>query len=320
MVSVAGNTLIEIMRACAQEIGTCQTVTATSLSGSALVVIASGMIDSEAAAEKYGGHYLYCTTGNLIGQQCRVARSGFAGASGTFTLSNPFIANVPESGSVYLLSGSMPPIDQDALVGIRTCVNRALRKLWVIDKLDIVATSGTLQYDLAAYWWMSKERAKRLLDPDPGASGHQVAASQGWQVVQDGDLWTLELGSGYATGETFSLLVERPLNSRLYLSGAWADQASPTAGLALGADACLGEWNHVFQASLYECMKQLAVQAGGNRKSYWEQRAAEQRAIVATIKAYQVDSVEMSLGEGQEDSPSAWSDLGDKGLFSGRGY
>lgn len=322
MASVVGNTLAQIVTAVAQEVGPCEQIVTSSTPGAANLVVVASMVDSEAKPDKYGGSYLYniadTAPNSLLGQQGRVTKGGFAGGSGTFTVAAGFTAN-PHDGATWLLLGTIPVLDQDGLIGLRTCVNRALRKLWIIDKIDIAATSGTVVYDLAAYWWMSKDRVKRLLDPDPGGSGHQVPSSQGWQVVQDGDVWVLELGSGYPTGQTFSLLVERPLNSRLYLGGVWADQASPTAGLVLGSDACLGQFEHVKQATLYEAMKQLAIQAGGARKDFWRQRAQEQGMVVSAIKTYQMESIETSLGEGQSDSPSAWSGLGDKGLFS-RGW
>ena len=317
MVSIAGSTLLQIVTAVAQEIGPCQPFTTSATGGAANLVVAERFADTEAPIEKYGGFYLYSTVGNMIGEENRIKRGGFNGGTATFTTARNF-TSTPTNPSQFLLLGTMPILDQDGLVGIRTCVNRAIRKLWIIDKIDIAATSGVYEYDLAAYPWMAKQRVKRLLDPDPGASGHQVPASQGWQVVQNADLWTLELGSGYATGQTFSLVVERPANSRLYLNGAWADQASPTAGLALGADACLGEFEHVFQCSLYETMKQLALQAGGSRKSYWQQRTAEQRVVVSAIKLYEVESVEQSLGDGQEEAPSSLGLDASKGLFSGR--
>jgi hypothetical protein len=317
MVSIAGNSLQRLAPAIAGELGPVDVVTSSGNGPLDNQITASSRIDTEAPTEKYGGWYAFARDGTLAGQQGRVKKNGFVGASGTYSMAANFTLT-PASGTTWEFNGTMPRIDQDGLTGIRTCINRALRKLWIIDRIDIAATSGVTEYDLASYWWASKRRFRRLLDPDPGGSGHQRPASQSWQVVPSGDLWTLELGSGYATGETFSLEVERPANSRIFTGGVWADQASPVAGLSAETDACLGEWNAVLQCSLYECMKQLAVQAGGNRKAYWAGRAAEQRAIVSVIKAFDMDSVEESLGEGQSD-PSAGESVGDYGLFS-RGW
>lgn len=321
MVSISGNALYQIAQACAQELGAFGAVSTSSASGAANLLTATGTIDVEAPTGKYGGHYLYNLSGDapLLGQQGRVLRNGYAGTTGVFTVSANFTAN-PQAGADWLLLGAMPMLDQDGLVGLRACINRALRKFWVLRRVTFAATSGLLTYDLGSMFWAAKDRFKRLYDPDPGTSGHPVPASQAWEVVQDGETWSLNLGTGYATGETFSLLAEHPANAYLKLSGVWAAQASPLAGLVIPLDACLGEWNHVFQCALYECCKQLAVQAGGNRKSYWEQRAAEQRGVVAAIKAYQLDDGGDALGEGQSEAPSSWSGLGDKGIFSGRAY
>lgn len=317
MVSVAGNTLGALAPAILGELGPLLQFTASATSGADNLVVAASQIDTEAPVEKYGGWYLFGTGGNVAGLQGRVRRNGFTGATGTFALAASF-TTTPLINATWEGSGTMPRLDQDGLTGVRTCINRALRKLWVEDRIDIAATTGVNEYDLASYWWATKRRFKRLYGPDPGSSGHALPSDRDWEVVRDGDLWVLKLGSGYATGETFSLLVERPANSRIKVGGTWTDQASPTAGLSAEADACLGEWNAVYQCCLYECMKQLVVQAGGARKAYWATRAQEQRAIVSAIKLYDLDDIEGSMGEGpSEAGGDSWLDPS-KGLWSGR--
>jgi hypothetical protein len=186
------------------------------------------------------------------------------------------------------LLGTIPMISQDGLLGLRECINRALRKLWVRYRLPLVSTGpNVLSYDLGARWWMAKTRVIRLLGP-AGADGQAAPAGIRYDVVQNGELWTLELGSGFPTGAVFWLDVEAPANSRLYTgsTGVWTDQASPTAGLTFDQDAVVGDANALFQACLYETIKALAVQAGGSRKAYWREREAEQRVIVSAIKLY----------------------------------
>lgn len=291
MASIVGNALYQIAETCARELGPFRIVGATSTSGAANVVVDATAIDSEAETGKYGGWYLYNVSPSdspLLGAQGRVARGGFAGVSGTYTLTANF-GSTPQSGGAWFGLGVMPMIDQDGLTGIRTCINRALRKLLVRIWYPFTAVEGQDEYDLGALWFASRDRFVRLMDPDPSGTGHPAIASQGWDVVQDGDIWTLRLGSAYPAGETFWLVMDAPANFRLYLNGAWANQSSVLAGLINPLDACLGEWNHVFQASLYECMKQLAIQAGGARKAYWSQRVVEQAAVVSVIKTYQMD-------------------------------
>lgn len=316
--AVSGNSLLRLVTALLAELGPSQEFAATD-SVTPTVVTSSTMADSEAAAERYGGYYLYCTTdvsvSALAGQQQRVKRNGFTGSTGSFTVAAAFTGNTAAS-SRWLLSGTMPIIDQDALVGVRTCVNRAIRKTWIVDRYEISATTGQYQYDLTPYW-MARKRVIRLLDPEDAATGHMDPATQGWRIIPDGETWTLELDQGYATGETFALVVERPANSRLYISGAWAEQSSPTAGLVIGLDACLGEWNTIFQASLYECYAALANQAGGARKSYWREKLEEQRNVVSMIKLFEADKESVTLGEGSSDAPGTWSNVsGDHGFWS----
>ena len=313
--AVSGNTLKQLAQALAQEIGPFTAFTQTLDGGAANQVVCSALADSEAPAERYGGYYLYCHSGAAVGEQQRCTRAGFTGATGILTTAGNF-SSTPQNTNTWGLYGTMPYVSQDGLTGIRECINRALRKLWVLDRIAISATTGTLSYDLGSYPWASRKRFIRLYEP---ASGSEAPApsSQGWRVVADGETWTLWLDVGFATGETFSLAVERPANSRLYISGAWADQASPVAGLVLDADACLGSWNDVYQASLYECYAQLAVQAGGARKAYWRERAEEQRALLGYLKAFEIDRESVTLGEGQSDAPGTWdSVVGDHSFWS----
>jgi hypothetical protein len=315
MVSISGNSLQALAQACAAELGPFAAFGATSNSGAANLVVASSQIDTEAPVEKYAGYYLFSVSGTNAGQQGRVKRNGFTGASGTFTVAANF-TGTPQSGDVWELHGVIPRVNQDGLIGLRTCVNRALRKLWMRYWVPFTGVSGQTSYDLGALWWAHRSRFIRLMDPDPAGTGHPPVATQAWDVVQNADTWTLQLGEGYATGETFWLVVECPTNYRLYISGAWANQSSPTAGMVAEADACLGSWNDVFQCCLYECMKQLTVQAGGNRKAYWEGRLAAQANIVSQINLYSLNDDGVALGEGPTNSPDLSSNRGAKSWWA----
>ena len=317
MVSIVGNTLSQLVTAIAGELGPAQQFTATASSVNETTVVSSAMADSEAPTEKFGGYYLYALTGGPAGQERRVKRNGFTGASGTFTVATAY-ANTPPDEGQWLLGGTMPVIDQDGLTGIRTCINRAIRKLWYRHWYPFTAVASQDEYDLGALWWATRSRFVRLMDPDLGGTGHPIPATQSWDVIQNADTWTLQLTAAYPADETFWLIVEAPTNFRLKQTGTWTNQASPVAGLSSLDDACLGEFNHVVQCSLYECFKQLALQAGGNRKSYWAGRVNEQRVIVSAIKGYMLDDDGRTMGEGPTNAVAGHA-VGDRGFFSG-GY
>lgn len=313
--AVSGNSLLNLGKALARELGPYAEFTATSTSGSNDLVISTAMADSEAATERYGGYYLYAHSGGPAGQQRRVKRAGFTGATGTFQTATVY-ANTPPEGGTWSLLGVMPWISQDGLLGIREAINRALRKMWVVDRFTVSGVTGQYEYDLTM-WWASKRRFLRLLDPEDAATGRMDPATQGWRIVRDAETWTLQLDQGYVTGETFALEVERPANSRLYISGAWAEQSSPVAGLVADADACLGNFQDVFNAALYECYAALSIQSGGARKSFWRERLEEQRNVVAMMKLFEMDSEAVTLGEGSSDAPGSWHDVvGDHGMWS----
>lgn len=323
MVAIAGITLVDLCRAVAQEIGPYQLLTLTTTAGSGTQVISTSAIDTEAPTSRYAGAYLYSHGPSVIREQQRVTREGFVGATGTFTVAKSFSV-APAAATTMSLLGTMPWIDQDGLTGLRTCVNRMSRKLWIRYRIPITSTGAEIiSYDLGAYGWASRERFLRLYDPDPGSSGHSVPSSVRWRTVRNGEVWTLELGAGFPTGDVFYLEVEAPANSRLYLSGAWAQQSSPVANMGLDDDACLGEWNTLLQCTLFEVFRQLSVQAGGARKSYWEKRLnggdgePGQRAIVGAIKAYRMDADPWTPNSEQDAAPGSWNSVvGDKGFFS----
>lgn len=314
--AVSGNTLLNLGKALARELGPYAEFTATSTSGSNDLVISTALADSEAATERYGGYYLYAHSGGPAGQQQRVKRAGFTGATGTFQTATAF-ANTPPESALWSLLGVMPWISQDGLLGIREAINRALRKLWIRYRRPFTAVAGQTEYDMTM-WYASRRRFLRLIDPDPGSNGHSPISQQSWDVVQNGEVWTLQLASAqYEAGDTFWLEMEIPANARLYISGAWADQSSPVAGLVIDADACLGDFNTVFQCSLYECFVALAVQAAGARKSYWRERLEEQRTVVSMIKLFDMDGDSVTIGEGPHNNPGGWqSVVGDHGFFS----
>lgn len=318
MTAIAGNSLLALSRAISAEIGPFAVFTTTSNGADATHAVSTAMKDSEAPTGRYAGYYLNTPSSTLLGEQ-RVKRNGFTAATGDFTTASTF-ASTPQTGTEMELRGTMPHTDRDGLTGIRTCVNRALRKLWIRYRYPLTAVDGQSEYDLGALWWASRKRFLRLIDPDPGGNGHPPIATQSWDVVQSGETWTLELASAqYPSGDTFWLEVEAPANARLYISGAWANQSTPTAGLVLDADACLGQWNVVYQCALYECMRALSVQAGGARKAYWLnelEKPGGQAHIVGLIKEFEADQDSVTLGEGPHNNPAGWSSVvGDHGFW-----
>ena len=321
MVAVAGNSLLNLGREIGHTIGPYQELVTSAISSSANNLKISSLIDTEAPPGRYGGYYAFLQSGQYIGQQARVAKNGFAKATGDFTLATLF----NESGGVHVaagvsvdLMGTMPWIDQDGLTGMRTCINRMMQKFWVRHKLPIVSTGDTDRvYDLGAFWWARRDRFLALYDPHDGGSAEALPSSFGWDIKQDGENWVLYIDGSYPVAKTFYLECFRPLNSRLFKGtpGAWLEQASPRAGLDLVTDACLGDWSIVLTLSLYEVYMQMARQAGGARKSYWRGMELGLKPDVSVIRGYFADQ-QTGLASGPSSGPSTWASAwGTKGLF-----
>lgn len=315
--NVSGTTLLDLAGAIAEELGGYKRFSTTSTATATNVFISTELADSEAPTSRYAGWYAYVrgTSATNPHEQQRVKRAGFAGTTGTFTTAAGYGLAMP-SGMQMELHGVMPRISADGLIGIRECINRALRKLWVVDRYHLTGVASQEQYALGALWWASKDRFIRLLDPPATAGSNAPPSRRRWDIRNDGEQWYLELAEPFSADDDFSLIVERPTNSRLKQSGTWGEQSSPTAGFVSDDDACLGEWNTLFQCGLYECIKALTVQAGGARKGYWRERLAEQRMVVSAIKLYEMESEDRTLGEGQSDVAVGDTDDGTKGLWS----
>lgn len=322
MPPIKGNVLGDLARTIAAEIGPYQLASVSQGAGDASHVFLAGTIDTEAPADRHSGEYLYSHGPSVVGQQQRIARGGFLPGVGYYTLVGSFTAQILPGTPVSLL-GTMPWIDQDGLTGLRTCINRSLRTRWVVDRYPITSLGPTVDaYDLGALWWMTERRARRLYGPAPPGTGHPEVAATSWRVRQDGETWVLELGSGFPTGEVFFLECEQPASARLYdaATAIWAYTAGPTVGMTSDGDACLGAWNDAYQTALYEVFRQLAIQAGGTRKTYWRDRAQTQRLVCSSIALWNRDSVAEVAGETAGLGGDRWgAHWGTKGLFLGPG-
>ena len=71
--ALVGNSLLNLGKALARELGPYAEFAATSTSGANDLVISTAMADSEAPAERYGGYYLYSHSGGPAGQQRHAA-------------------------------------------------------------------------------------------------------------------------------------------------------------------------------------------------------------------------------------------------------
>lgn len=329
MVALVGNSRGALVEAVARAIGNATMGTpsnplkTTAISPNNLTLKLAGLADSEARPSKYGGQYAYLRDGVYAGQQMRISRTGFNGSTGDVTLATPYNTSggvMVQANTQVAILGTMPWIAQDGLQGMADCLDVGIRKYWIEREYPIVSVADDeTTYDLGALWWARRDRFLQLLDPHPDGVSAAIMAKQSWDVVANGENWYLQLASGYPAGSTFWLKVLSPLNSRMYKTGAWAEQASPTAGLVLDADAVLGEWSNLYEILLYEVFCQMAIQAGGARKSYWNNRRLEQKSIVAIIKNFYMEGPEAGLASaGPTVGPGSWADAwGTKGLFVG---
>lgn len=284
------------------------TATATSTtSTSTQDIIASGQIDTETSTyNKYAGAWIRClaagsaTDAGNVGLQRRIKKSGFDGASGTIYVNRPFAAT-PQSGSAFEIYWNIPGIkDDDGTDGYREIINEALRWMTFQDWISISATPTNPKYalDTTTYPWLDEpdrivqERGRvTIWNPYPNTGDRRERAGISGELFTDAETLTLQLrGGNYSAGESFEIETRRPANSRLKLSGTWADQTSPMAGLILDADMARPSINDIVLVAREIVFAKLIKTALGDETRYWEVRRAKAESKAAPLKFFRANN------------------------------
>jgi len=140
-----GTTRKALRQGVLQDLGKC--VLGTVDSATPTTITDDDLADTAASPEEHGGHWLYMASGALAGQERRVA--GFGPSTGVLTLGRALSA-APTGGDEYELHALLSPGEVNRLI------NKALELCCYEHYEEIDVVSGSWQYPLAAYTWLTR--------------------------------------------------------------------------------------------------------------------------------------------------------------------
>lgn len=233
------------------------------------------------------------TSGSNDGEVRPALRNGaFAPSSDTYTVASAF-TNAVASGVTFRLAWRVPWYDTPpGRAGLREIVNDALERLWVEDRVSLTAVTGQKRYTLplTTYPWLNDPaRVLKVVNPVDAADDIPTTYHGRWDFEVDGEtIYITFPGAPWQTGKDPVLVVHRPANSRLRISGTWTDQDSETDGLTLPTESALATVRDVKILGAALLYRALADKAPGEEADHWVKRAEHWAGVASRLKAYRV--------------------------------
>ena len=225
---VTGTTRGQIIAALADEIGQHARFTTTAAGSDLRTVTSTALADEDYSAEYYDGGYLYAVNGPLLGQQKRVRGAGYAGLTGSLIATADW-SMIPPAGVTFAWVGPLPYVRYGRRVGLAEIIDQALRRIWIRDELHLAGVTGQYEYDVGRYWWLTEKRLLGAKDPAYGGYGLPRTTTRSLGFRYDAEAQVVTVEPDWSTGDTPTLQVIRPANSRLRL------HATATATVGAGA-------------------------------------------------------------------------------------
>lgn len=277
-------TLLRAIQIVAEELGNYDQFTASAAAvgaDSTRQVVVASRADTELNSAAYHGGWLYATSGNVAGQQGRIALNGFDPTTGTFTTTSVF-STTPASGVVWLYSATMPVIRNQGRSGIREAINQGLAAITYRDEIVMTGVANQYAYALSSLPWLGEfGRIVDVLDPPVFAGANPEPTWRSWNVRYDASAPYLELGAPYNAGDAFRLVVRRGANTFIKAAGVWTDT---TAGLVNDTDEADVEEQVLKVFALWKAYSALARQGTPQERAVWEPFRRKYEASATQIK------------------------------------
>lgn len=270
-------TLLETLHALAEVCGEYGSYTTTA-TGTTTTLICSAFANANLAASEMDDRAALIESGALLGQQRAVQRSGLARTTGTLTVAEAF-TGAPASGVLFGVYARLPAFRRLNRPGYIEAINQALRRVYVEDEvaMDGVTDQSHAAVNTTTYpWWTDADRIIKILAPVTDSDDVPRALPRHqWDWRANGETRQLVFpGAPFQTGESFTVNLYRPANSRLKISGTWTDQTTQTAGLSTLTDEHMADVKDVVvvaRAIAYRFMAEQ--QAPGQTVAEWMAKA-----------------------------------------------
>lgn len=240
----------------------------TANAGAASTVTISALINGHASAspDAFDGYHVYDATSPRWLQQRTVRTGTFVPSTGALTIDPPW-GTVPVIGDVIEITNQFPSY-RDVATGDTAwidLINRALSRFLIRDRIALSITGQTAS--LSAYPWLDREeRLLDILEPGPTGGLPISARWRGANLRLDADTPVIEMPAALAGTQSLTLVVLRPADTRIAVSGIWSDG---TDGLLRDTDEAVPPVNDVLAATLVEAYFDLMNRSAGQPSGNW---------------------------------------------------
>lgn len=227
-------TALSYVRALAQETGEYDDGLTTS-AGAADSLVCSRFVNTALDATRFAGMHFLIEGGACAGQVGHVRGGGLDRSTGTITFAND-LTTVVGSGVAWSSYRLLSPTKFDAEPAFLDIVNQSLPRLRVERTISFAGVTGQIFYtvDTTAYpWFTDTDRIMWVEYPTTQAQEKpRRMPTNDWDWDTDGETRRLVFhGAPFQTGQTFTVKVYAPGNSRLRLNAtAYATLSTTTVG------------------------------------------------------------------------------------------
>lgn len=214
-------TVLELIHSCAELAGRFEAQTTTSDAADTSSMVCSKFLNSVLSASEFANFWVLMESGGCSGEMGLLTNSGLEPTTGELLTADTFSARVA-SGMQFSLydSDRLPPFREGVRPGWFQIANQAAERVWFEDTLAFAGVSDQIHYtvDLTTYPWFTDDtRIIEIQYPTTATDDvPRVMSRDQWSWVSDGEVRKLRFpGKPFRAGETFTIKVNRPGNSKL---------------------------------------------------------------------------------------------------------
>lgn len=196
----------------------------TTGAGTTSTLVCSKYANSVLSSSEFATFAVLIESGCCAGEMGMISNTGLATSTGTFTTATTFSAAIA-SGVAFSLydRDRLPPLALAGKDGLLQKLSQAHERTWVEDTLSFTGVTSQKHYpvDTAAWPWFTDDtRIIEIQYPVTSSDDVPLVMNRSlWSWVSDGETRKLRFpGAPFKTGETFTVKVNRPGNSRLILN------------------------------------------------------------------------------------------------------
>jgi hypothetical protein len=241
-------------------------------------------------SNRYRNQWAYIYDGAQAGQTRHIGDLALTPSTGKLTMGPAAFTGPVESGvHVELHQLLAPRTGISGASGLLDCLNHALREVWVLDRLTVVAVSNQASYDLGTLFsgladWLDPDAIVEFYGPQ-AATALNVIPWGGFNAIQDAESIQVQVSPGLTTGQSTTLEITRPGNTYMKVGGVWTDNQD---GFTSDSDESLFRPDRIVDVALVYAYESLALSSSGAEQAKWQGKQQMQRRLVNIWKRTQL--------------------------------